>query len=130
MLECSSPPPKHVIYNVLCVMCHMSCVKCRMSHATCHMLFFSFQTKWWSLLVEGLLSAVPTLSSFSQDWAWVESSGQIAYSLNWQTKRIFFALRILFFLFWNDSKTVNFFLTFEFFGFFDNFWHILEFWGF
>ena len=41
-----------------------------MSHVTCHMLrvtcnFFSFQTKLWSLSVDGLLSTGPTLSSFN-----------------------------------------------------------------
>ena len=40
------------------VVCHVSCVTCHMSHVT----FFSFffLTKWWSFLVEGLLSTGPT----------------------------------------------------------------------
>ena len=45
----------HVICHVPCVTCHMSCVTCHMSH-----FFF---TKWWLLLVEGLLSMGPTPSS-------------------------------------------------------------------
>ena len=61
--------------NVSCVACHMSRVMCHMSRVTCHMsrffsrffllfFFFSFfQTKWWSLSVEGLLSTGPTPSS-------------------------------------------------------------------
>ena len=53
-----------------CVICHMSCVTCHMSHVTCHMscvaiiFSFLFRTKWWSLLVEGLLSTGSTPSSF------------------------------------------------------------------
>ena len=55
-------PPKRV-------MCHVSRVTCHVSRVTCHvsfflLLFFFFWTKWWSLLVEGLLSTGPTPSSF------------------------------------------------------------------
>ena len=42
------------------VICHMSHVMCRMSCVTCNL-----RTKWWSLLVEGLLSAEPSPSSFT-----------------------------------------------------------------
>ena len=55
MRECSPP-----------ITCRMSHVTCPMSHVTCHMsLFFLlfFWTKWWSLLVEGLVSTGPTPSS-------------------------------------------------------------------
>ena len=40
----------------------MSCVTCRMSGVMCHF----FWTKWWSYLVEGLLSMGPTLSGLSK----------------------------------------------------------------
>ena len=49
------------------VTCHMSHVACHMSHVTSHMSYvkeFKKWTKWWSLLVEGLLSTGPTSSSF------------------------------------------------------------------
>ena len=53
-------PPKHVT-------CHVSCVFCHMSRVTCHIspffLLLLFWTKWWSLLVEGLLSTGHTPSS-------------------------------------------------------------------
>ena len=57
---------------VMChVMCHVSRVTCHMSRVTCHMSpFFFFLTKWWSLLVEGLLSTGPTPSSFLQGSPW------------------------------------------------------------
>ena len=46
------------------VTCHMSCVTCHVSHVIyIHFLFF-FRTKWWALLVEGLLSTGPTPSSY------------------------------------------------------------------
>ena len=43
----------------------MSCITCHVSGVTCHVshVFFSSSTKWLSLLVEGLLSTGPTLSS-------------------------------------------------------------------
>ena len=50
----------------VCVTCHMSHVTCHVSHVTCHLsnvTFFFVRTKWWSLLVEGLLSIGPTTSS-------------------------------------------------------------------
>ena len=57
-------------YHVSCVPCHISCVTCHLSHVTCQVsrvtfifFFFSF-TKWYSSLVEGLLSTGPTPSSF------------------------------------------------------------------
>ena len=65
-------------HHVSCVMCHVSCVTCHMSRVTCHMshvflflflLFFVFfyptknMPKWWSQLVEGLISTGPTPSS-------------------------------------------------------------------
>ena len=51
--------------NVSCVTCHMSHVTCHMSCVTYHNFFYIiFQTKWWSLLVEGLLPTGPTLSFF------------------------------------------------------------------
>ena len=67
------------VHPTLCVMCHVSCVMCHMSHGMCHMshvtcpnIFFTLEknpekkwTKWWSFLVEGLLSTRPTLSSFT-----------------------------------------------------------------
>ena len=57
---------------VLCVMGHMSCVTCHVLPVTCHLshVIFLFVyplknwTKWWSWTVEGLLSTVPTPSSF------------------------------------------------------------------
>ena len=65
------------IHHHLCETCHMSCVKshviCHVSHSMCHiscvtvfnlLYIFSFWNKWWSLLVEGLLSTGPTLYSF------------------------------------------------------------------
>ena len=61
------PPPPQTCH-VSCFMCHMSRVMtCHVSRVTCN--FFSFflllffRTKWWSLLVEGLLSTGPTPSS-------------------------------------------------------------------
>ena len=42
------------------VTCHVSCVTCYMSCVTCNF----FLTKWWSLLVAGLLSTGLTPSSF------------------------------------------------------------------
>ena len=52
-----------VTCNVSHVTCHVSHVTCHMSHVTFFLLLF-FWTKWWSLLVEGLLSTGPTPSSF------------------------------------------------------------------
>ena len=52
----------HVTCRMSCVMCHVSRVTCHMSHVTCLMSIF-FVLKWWSLLVEGLLSTGPTPSS-------------------------------------------------------------------
>ena len=46
---------------MLHVTCHMSNIPCHMSCVTC---YFFLQTKWWSLLVEGLLSTGPTQSSW------------------------------------------------------------------
>ena len=54
--------------NVSCVTCHMSRVTCHVSRVTCHMSLFFFQTKWWSLSVEGLLSTGPTPSSLGNGW--------------------------------------------------------------
>ena len=51
----------HVTCHVSHVMCHMSCVTCHVSCVKCH---FFLLTKWWSLLVEGLLSMGPIPSSF------------------------------------------------------------------
>ena len=66
-----------------CVMCHVSHVKVHVSHVTCHMscvtcpiFFCGGGTKWWSLLVEGLLSTGPTLSSFQYKWADVPEGPQ------------------------------------------------------
>ena len=50
--------PNHVSH----VTCHRSHVMCQVSHVMCQVSLFLF--KWWSLLVEGLLSIGPTLSSF------------------------------------------------------------------
>ena len=54
------------VHLPLHVMCHVSWVMCLLSRVTCHMFFsFSFLlTKYWSYLVEGLLSTWPTASSF------------------------------------------------------------------
>ena len=57
-------PPQKKTCHVSCVTCHVSCVLCHMSHVTC--IFFSL-TKWWSLLVEGLLSTGPTPSSLTRN---------------------------------------------------------------
>ena len=56
------------------VTCHVSRVTCHVSRVTCHvshvtifffiLFIFFLRTKWWSLLVEGLLSMGPTPSSF------------------------------------------------------------------
>ena len=69
--ECSPPqtcPMSHVTCHVSHVTCHMSRVTCHVSNVTWHMfcffLFFFLRTKWWSLSVEGLLSAGPTPSSY------------------------------------------------------------------
>ena len=46
------------------VTCHVSCVACHVSNVICHFShIYFFQTKWWSLSVEGLLSTGPTPSS-------------------------------------------------------------------
>ena len=53
------------------VTCHMSRVMSHVSRVTCHMslFFYSFSlTKWWSFLVEGLLSTGPTPSSFQKKY--------------------------------------------------------------
>ena len=42
---------------------NVSRVTCHMSRVICHVSQFFFWTKWWSLLVEGLLSTGPTPSS-------------------------------------------------------------------
>ena len=86
----------HDTCHVTHVTCHVSCVTCHVSHVTCqascvtfhmsHVIFFLllFRTKWWSLLVEGLLSAGPTLSSLmtkisyydhTKTPCWVQTSG-------------------------------------------------------
>ena len=49
-------------------MCHMSCVTCQVSHVKCYFFLSflsSFFTKWWSYLVEGMLSIGPTPSSLN-----------------------------------------------------------------
>ena len=60
MRERSSPTTCHtsrVTYHVSCVTCPMSC-------KTFPLYFYFLWTKWFSLLVDGLLSTGPTLSSF------------------------------------------------------------------
>ena len=57
----------HVLCHVSHVTCHVSHVTCHMPRVTCHvshLFLFFFLTKWWSLLVEGLLSTGLTPSSF------------------------------------------------------------------
>ena len=59
--ENDHPPP--------CVTWCMSGIPCHASHVTCHLSHFTFFSfflffKWWSLLVEGLLSTGLTPSSF------------------------------------------------------------------
>ena len=48
----------HLVPTVSCL---VSCVTCHLSNVISHMS--QKNTKWWSLLVEGLLSTGPTLSS-------------------------------------------------------------------
>ena len=52
-------PPPCDTYQVSGVMRHMSGVRCHMAGVGCHF----FIIKWWSLLLEGLLSVGPTPSS-------------------------------------------------------------------
>ena len=54
--------------NMSHVMCHVSHVTCHVSHFTCHVsrdICNFFLSKWWSLLVKGLLSKGPTPFSFN-----------------------------------------------------------------
>ena len=62
----------HNVHHQPCLKCHMSCVRLQMSCFKCQLpcvmcpvscVTFFFLTKWWSYLVEGLLSKGPTQSS-------------------------------------------------------------------
>ena len=46
------------------IRCQVSGVRCSVSPVRCHASHFFYRTKWWGYLVEGLLSTVPTPSSF------------------------------------------------------------------
>ena len=95
------------LHNISCVMCHMSHVTCYMSHVMCHVShvmchtsYFFFLTKWWTLLVEGLLSMGPTRSSlnrffinFNSDF-WVLAQKCLEPCLNGVLKFQFFFLNL------------------------------------
>ena len=71
-------------HNMSHVTCHMS-YSCVAYHVS-HVIFLFFQTNWWTLLVEGLLSTgLPRLvynwkrylKLFKYKYYWVENTGQI-----------------------------------------------------
>ena len=64
------------------IMCHVSHVTCHLSHVTLFYSSFLFRTKWWSLLVEGLLSTGPTPSSLKS----FQLSGQKNHATSWDKK--------------------------------------------
>ena len=61
MRECSS----HTMFMcaVSCVTCHLSCVPCSLANIKKKIILKLNLTKWWSLLMEGLLPKKPTQSS-------------------------------------------------------------------
>ena len=103
-----------------CVTYHMSDVMFHKSHVTCHMSYVIFRTECWSESVEGLLSTMPTLSSFLVSFlvfeVWklggVSRGGSVAVTPNmWQStiRHVCLSLCFFFVLFFYKNN-INFFL--------------------